>query len=449
MKSVFIFDINKCVACEACVVACALENGITQTELLYRNIHTFNTLQHPAKPVFFHSLACNHCNDAPCLKNCPALAYSIDNETGAVIHNPEKCIGCKYCTWTCPYDAPHYNNNKQIVEKCTACNSRLKQGELPKCVSLCPTGALTFEARTAIPEDVSIAGFPKKATFPSIEFVPLRQNNAIPTIDYSENPVSDLKILHQITPPPPQKIIAKNEMPLIIFTLMAALVAGAYFSTVFSDFYLSAALFAAGGFLSLLISMLHLGRKERAWRSVLNIKNSWLSREIFFYNAFVFLATADLYNIITIQGLDILTVIIGFFALISIDRVYFMAETGSKINFYSSSVFLTALFTAAVLINNLYAIVLLIIVKVALTIYHNFEKIKKLEKNGLQIISIRIDLIFSLPIICALIDFEFLRPLILLSFLTGEIIDRYLFYKNLKIASPKNRMFDDYMNYEL
>ncbi|HKK80676.1 MAG TPA: 4Fe-4S dicluster domain-containing protein, partial [Prolixibacteraceae bacterium] len=124
-KNIFIYDYNKCVGCHACVVACTNENGFQSPET-WRNIHSSNSIHYPQLPLFYLSLACNHCDDAPCLQNCPAHAYSRDEKTGAVIHHPEKCMGCKYCTWACPYDAPKFNPKEGIIEKCTFCNHRIE-----------------------------------------------------------------------------------------------------------------------------------------------------------------------------------------------------------------------------------------------------------------------------------------------------------------------------------
>ena len=137
----FLFDLNKCVGCHACVVACTIENQ-TLPETVWRDINSFNPSGNPDIPLFHYSLACNHCDDPPCLKNCPALAYSKDFITGAVIHFANKCIGCKYCTWACPYDAPKFNEKTRIIEKCTFCNHRIEEDLKPACANLCPTGAL-------------------------------------------------------------------------------------------------------------------------------------------------------------------------------------------------------------------------------------------------------------------------------------------------------------------
>ena len=85
-RKTFRFDTNKCVGCHACVVACVIENK-TDLPLNWREINTFNQFHYPNLAIFHYSLACNHCADAPCMHNCPALAYTRDLLSGAVTHN--------------------------------------------------------------------------------------------------------------------------------------------------------------------------------------------------------------------------------------------------------------------------------------------------------------------------------------------------------------------------
>lgn len=139
----FIFDYSKCVGCHACMVACYVENS-TKPPLSWRQVNHFNKEKLPLLGFIHLSIACNHCADAPCLKACPSGAYYVDKDTYAVIHSPELCIGCKYCTWACPFDAPKYNPDRGIIEKCHFCYHRLKENELPACALNCPTGALSF-----------------------------------------------------------------------------------------------------------------------------------------------------------------------------------------------------------------------------------------------------------------------------------------------------------------
>ena len=83
MQKGFVFDVNKCTGCSACRIACIIENDL-DAGLSWRDVGTFNPWRVHGIPVFHHSLACNHCVDAPCEKSCPANAYKKDPLTGAV-----------------------------------------------------------------------------------------------------------------------------------------------------------------------------------------------------------------------------------------------------------------------------------------------------------------------------------------------------------------------------
>ncbi len=86
-------------------------------------------------------MGCNHCDDPACLKGCPAQAYT-KREDGIVIHNKEKCIGCKMCAWTCPYSVPAFDDVEGVMDKCDLCYELLDAGKEPYCVAACPVSAI-------------------------------------------------------------------------------------------------------------------------------------------------------------------------------------------------------------------------------------------------------------------------------------------------------------------
>ena len=90
------------------------------------------------------SLACNHCADPQCAKNCPVAAYTKDPATGLVLQDTEMCIGCKKCMLACPYEAPAYNREADTVRKCDGCVDWLARGMQPACAGACSTRALQF-----------------------------------------------------------------------------------------------------------------------------------------------------------------------------------------------------------------------------------------------------------------------------------------------------------------
>ena len=186
MQKAFVFDLNRCTGCDACQIACKIENELPPG-MSWRQVVTFNESRLPGIPLFSLSLACNHCLDAPCKEKCPALAYSKDERTGAVTINPSLCMGCKYCQWVCPYDAPKFNATTGVVEKCTFCSHRLKEDLEPACTTACPTAALRFEdySKEDAKEQVDIPGFWKKRITPAIHIEPLRRGTRPPQMHHS------------------------------------------------------------------------------------------------------------------------------------------------------------------------------------------------------------------------------------------------------------------------
>jgi tetrathionate reductase subunit B len=121
---------------------------------------------------------CNQCANPICLQNCPTRAtYQLDN--GIVVVDPHRCIGCKYCIASCPYDVRFLNPLKQIVQKCEFCLHRVRVGLEPACVNTCPTDALIFGdmndpdsriSRVLATHAVQVLK-PDRATYPQVYYV--------------------------------------------------------------------------------------------------------------------------------------------------------------------------------------------------------------------------------------------------------------------------------------
>jgi Fe-S-cluster-containing dehydrogenase component len=160
-----VIDLDICVGCHACAVNCKEWNtsghsaplpdenpyGPDPTGVWFNRIHTFEVVQEngPGRTVHFPK-SCLHCDDAPCVTVCPTGASHKRAEDGIVLVNPDTCIGCKLCSWACPYGAREYDDDAGIMKKCTLCVDRIYNETLPKdmrvpaCVSTCPAGARSF-----------------------------------------------------------------------------------------------------------------------------------------------------------------------------------------------------------------------------------------------------------------------------------------------------------------
>ncbi len=111
---------------------------------MWRNVHKLPPHEGEHRTVYL-SVSCNHCENAPCVKGCPANALEKREADGIVIHHKEKCLGCRYCQMACPYDAIKWDEGNRVVSKCHFCHERLAVGREPACVETCFAGALNQE----------------------------------------------------------------------------------------------------------------------------------------------------------------------------------------------------------------------------------------------------------------------------------------------------------------
>lgn len=138
----FYFDGTACMGCRTCQIACKDKNNL-EVGTLFRRVRSFETGAYPKPSTFHYSGTCNHCQEAKCIKGCPtgALYYADD---GTVQHNKNKCIGCKYCTWNCPYSVPQFIEASGIISKCDSCKDLRDSGGNPACVDACLMRCLEF-----------------------------------------------------------------------------------------------------------------------------------------------------------------------------------------------------------------------------------------------------------------------------------------------------------------
>ena len=177
----YALDLSRCVGCRRCVYACVHENNQSRDP----QVHWIQVLEmekergvamaeanayYDAKEVpreghFYIPVACQQCRRPPCVTVCPVGA-TWQEPDGIVVIDYNWCIGCRYCMAACPYGARHFNwsepqvpkdevatdthylgnrpRSKGVVEKCTFCIQRTRQGKYPACVEVCPVGARKF-----------------------------------------------------------------------------------------------------------------------------------------------------------------------------------------------------------------------------------------------------------------------------------------------------------------
>lgn len=144
-----ITDLNRCTGCLACTVACKAINGVDVGNFW---IKTLRVGPHPIEggsgtfpdvEMYFLPVQCQHCENPECVKVCPTEASHVA-EDGTIQIDKDKCIGCQFCAMACPYGVRYLNEEERVVEKCTLCQQRTAQGELPQCVAQCGGRARFF-----------------------------------------------------------------------------------------------------------------------------------------------------------------------------------------------------------------------------------------------------------------------------------------------------------------
>jgi len=137
----FFIDATKCTNCKTCEIACKDFNDPGNCRRI-RKVRTFEGGEFPQVFAYNISMSCNHCEAPICVEHCPTGAYTKRASDGIVVHDPERCIGCRYCAWLCPYGAPQYDPEERRVRKCNLCVEELDKGKSPVCVTACPMRAI-------------------------------------------------------------------------------------------------------------------------------------------------------------------------------------------------------------------------------------------------------------------------------------------------------------------
>lgn len=138
----FYFNAKMCIGCRTCQIACKDRNGF-EAGMIYRRVRSFETGVYPEARLYHYSGSCNHCEKAKCVEACPTGAmHYADDKTVQLDKN--KCVGCGYCEWNCPYGVPQLNHDIGIAGKCDSCKSLRDAGKNPVCVDSCPMRCLDF-----------------------------------------------------------------------------------------------------------------------------------------------------------------------------------------------------------------------------------------------------------------------------------------------------------------
>ena len=203
-----VVDQERCIGCWSCAVICKSENDIPLGSWWNRILTDGEALDQPrsergALEMDWLPLACQHCENAPCVKVCPVGA-TYHRDDGLVMQDNDRCIGCRYCMIACPYGVRTFNWGQPerptphetgmvearpvgTVEKCSMCVHRLAEDQVPSCVWSCPTGARIFgdlndptgRLVTLIREREGEALLEELGTRPSVSYLPPRRKQEV------------------------------------------------------------------------------------------------------------------------------------------------------------------------------------------------------------------------------------------------------------------------------
>ena len=215
-----LIDLDICVGCHACAVACKEWNdqgisaplpdsdayGATPDGVWFNRVHSYELEALDAQPAstLHFPRSCLHCETPACVSVCPTGASYKRAEDGIVLINPDTCIGCKLCSWACPYGAREYSPSEGIMKKCTLCVDRIYNDSIPEaqrqpaCVQACPTRARGFGDFNDPDSEVSVRSRERggMALMPELGYQPV--NRYLPA--RSKQPVCTESVTERLDP---------------------------------------------------------------------------------------------------------------------------------------------------------------------------------------------------------------------------------------------------------
>jgi DMSO reductase anchor subunit len=348
------------------------------------------------------------------------------------------------------------------MTKCTFCHTRLQDGQPPACVELCPTGALDYADLEEEKIDQTIAGFPRTTARPRVKITPLSREEQPPELT-SPAPTHGFDARDDL---PDNPISWQTEWALVGFTFLAALLVAAWAVAGLGRMNLDPVAFAAPAGISLGLSAVHLGRRWRAPRAVVNLAQSWLSREVLLVVLFYGLATVTLiwpggislnegssqvrqqsFALWAITGL-------GFLSLVTIDQVYRQVQRTDLPGLHSAHTLLTGLFLTGILGAQPGLATAVGLVKLTLYLARKVSLARKGEDWRPLWSVIRCGLGFALPGLGLMLGADLqagpiaegvitmsLGPVLLgSSVILAELIDRCEFYDELVMPTPARQL---------
>ncbi len=215
-----LIDLDICVGCHACAVACKEWNdqgisaplpdsdayGAAPDGVWFNRVHSYELEALDAQPAstLHFPRSCLHCETPACVSVCPTGASYKRAEDGIVLINPDTCIGCKLCSWACPYGAREYSPSEGIMKKCTLCVDRIYNDSIPEaqrqpaCVQACPTRARGFGDFNDPDSEVSVSSRERgdMALMPELGYQPV--NRYLPA--RSKQPVCTESVTERLDP---------------------------------------------------------------------------------------------------------------------------------------------------------------------------------------------------------------------------------------------------------